>query len=90
MVHDAEQFAEQDKQKRVISQSSITLIKLLLPITALCMQCQEIVEVVNSAEQVIHDTESKMDEFKDQLPSEEVTVVLVMRVLTYDFHFCVC
>ena len=30
------------------------------------------VEAVNQAEGIIHDTESKMDEFKDQLPSEEV------------------
>ncbi|XP_062503193.1 stress-70 protein, mitochondrial-like [Corticium candelabrum] len=35
-------------------------------------QKRELVEVVNTAEQIIHDTESKMDEFKDQLPSEEV------------------
>lgn len=32
---------------------------------------KEIVEAVNSAEGIIHDTESKMDEFKDQLPSDE-------------------
>lgn len=31
------------------------------------------VEAVNSAEGIIHDTESKMDEFKDQLPAEEVS-----------------
>jgi len=29
------------------------------------------VEMVNSAENIIHDTESKMEEYKDQLPSEE-------------------
>lgn len=34
---------------------------------------QETVEAVNSAESIIHDTESKMDEFKDQLPSDEVS-----------------
>lgn len=33
---------------------------------------QEIVEVVNQAEGIIHDTESKMEEFKSQLPEEEV------------------
>lgn len=33
---------------------------------------QEAVEAVNSAEGIIHDTESKMEEFKDQLPAEEV------------------
>jgi len=30
------------------------------------------VEAVNAAEGIIHDTESKMEEFKDQLPSDEV------------------
>lgn len=34
---------------------------------------QEIVEAVNSAESIVHDTESKMTEFKDQLPQEEVS-----------------
>lgn len=33
---------------------------------------KERVEVVNQAEGIIHDTEAKMDEFKDQLPKEEV------------------
>ncbi|KAJ9596459.1 hypothetical protein L9F63_012498 [Diploptera punctata] len=32
---------------------------------------KERVEAVNQAEGIIHDTESKMDEFKDQLPKEE-------------------
>merc|ERR1711942_28567 len=32
---------------------------------------KEIVETVNQAEGIIHDTESKMEEYKDQLPSEE-------------------
>ncbi|CAC5420327.1 dnaK [Mytilus coruscus] len=32
---------------------------------------KEIVEAVNSAESIVHDTESKMTEFKDQLPQEE-------------------
>lgn len=31
------------------------------------------VEAVNSAEGIVHDTESKMEEFKDQLPAEECT-----------------
>merc|ERR1712228_124072 len=32
---------------------------------------KEIVEAINKAEGIIHDTESKMEEFKDQLPSDE-------------------
>lgn len=33
---------------------------------------KELVETVNQAESAIHDIDSKMDEFKDQLPAEEV------------------
>lgn len=35
---------------------------------------QELVEAVNMAEGIIHDTESKMEEFKDQLPADEVGI----------------
>ena len=35
-------------------------------------QNRERVEAINQAEGVLHDTESKMDEFKDQLPAEDV------------------
>merc|ERR1719309_333319 len=34
---------------------------------------RERVEAINQAEGILHDTESKMEEFKDQLPSEDVT-----------------
>ena len=33
---------------------------------------RERVEAINQAEGILHDTESKMDEFKEQLPSEDV------------------
>merc|ERR1739844_552576 len=33
---------------------------------------RERVEAINQAEGVLHDTESKMDEFQDQLPAEDV------------------
>merc|ERR1712111_274826 len=33
---------------------------------------RERVEAINQAEGILHDTESKMDEFKDQLPSEDI------------------
>merc|ERR1712076_87889 len=35
-------------------------------------QNRERVEAINQAEGVLHDTESRMDEFKDQLPAEDV------------------
>merc|ERR1712242_528319 len=36
---------------------------------------KERIEAVNQAEGVMHDTESKMEEFKDQLPAEDVTKI---------------
>ena len=33
---------------------------------------QDKIEAVNHAESVIHDTETKIEEFKDQLPADEV------------------
>ena len=38
---------------------------------------KEMVETVNQAENAIHDIESKMEEYKDQLPKEEVCVFSV-------------
>lgn len=35
---------------------------------------KEMVETVNQAENAIHDIESKMEEFKEQLPAEEVII----------------
>lgn len=36
-------------------------------------QKKEIIEATNQAEGIIHDTEAKMEEFKDQLPADECT-----------------
>ena len=47
MAHEAEQFAESDKQKK------------------------DLIEVVNSAESAIFDTQQNMDEYRGQLPPEE-------------------
>lgn len=35
---------------------------------------KERVEAINQAEGIVHDTESKMEEFKDQLPKDEVCI----------------
>ena len=48
MVHETEQFAESDKQKK------------------------DLIEVVNTAENAIYDTQQNMDEYKSQLPPQEV------------------
>lgn len=72
MIKEAEAHAESDRQKKVQK------IQLNPPLSSpaisngLCIPYQEITEAVNQAESMIHDTETKMEEFKDQLPSEEV------------------
>jgi hypothetical protein len=33
------------------------------------------VEAVNAAEGIVHDTETKMEEYKSQLPSDEVGIL---------------
>merc|ERR1719242_1868587 len=40
---------------------------------------RERVEAINQAEGILHDTESKMEEFKDQLPSEDVAKTKEIR-----------
>lgn len=37
---------------------------------------KERVEAINQAEGIIHDTEAKMEEFKSQLPEDEVRTIL--------------
>ncbi|SPP74664.1 blast:Heat shock 70 kDa protein cognate 5 [Drosophila guanche] len=34
---------------------------------------RELIEIVNQGESIVHDTETKMEEFKSQLPAEEVS-----------------
>lgn len=48
---------------------------------------KEAVEAINSAESIIHDVEAKMEEFKDQLPKEEVGMLLLLRFMSL---VCVC
>lgn len=43
------------------------------------------IEAVNQAEGIVHDTESKMEEFKDQLPKEEVSRMAVIVESVTDF-----
>lgn len=54
----------------IVSQPWRALLPLLL---SPCCE-QDRVEAVNMAEGIIHDTESKMEEFKDQLPADEVKI----------------
>ena len=49
---------------------------------------KEQVEAFNQAENIIHETESKMTEFKDQLPQDEVwTSLNCSRFIKLDFNF---
>lgn len=44
------------------------------PLVLPCNPSQDCVEAVNMAEGIVHDTETKMEEFKDQLPADEVNI----------------
>lgn len=53
---------------------------------------KERVEAVNQAEGIIHDTESKLEEFKAQLPQDEVRISLfyhiyiIYHIIFYDIY----
>lgn len=48
---------------------------------------KERVEAVNQAEGIIHDTESKLEEFKAQLPQDEVRIIsLFYHIYIYIYH----
>jgi len=54
-------------------------------IMIVCFSCQDLIEAINSAETMIHDTESKMNEFKDQLDQTQVSE---HNFLCQQTHFC--
>lgn len=70
MIKEAEAHAESDRQKKVTYLIGST--HKLIYNNEYLSNHQEITEAVNQAESMIHDTETKMEEFKDQLPSDEV------------------
>lgn len=46
---------------------------------------KERVEAINQAEGVVHDTETKMEEYKDQLPADEVRLLFASFLLNICF-----
>lgn len=46
--------------------------KKYISVNTFIILTQERVEAVNQADAIIHDTESKLEEFKSQLPEEDV------------------
>ncbi len=48
------------------------------------------VEAVNQAESVIHDVESKMEEFKEQLPADEVPLSFSWAYKLFHSIFSAC
>ena len=50
---------------------------------------KERIEAINQAESIIHDTETKMEEYKDQLPEEQVRLIIesyLLTLLTNEFY----
>lgn len=54
--------------------SEIESLRVDSPLVLPCDACQDRVEAVNMAEGIVHDTETKMEEYKDQLPADEVNL----------------
>lgn len=51
---------------------------------------KERVEAVNQAEGIIHDTESKLEEFKAQLPQDEVSICIMhYYIKSLFYHICI-
>lgn len=79
MVKDAVKYAEEDSKRKVLhipyNQSNYGI------------GLQDKIEAVNQAESVLHDTESKMEEFKEQLPTDEVchNALWIARLFTIRF-----
>lgn len=46
---------------------------------------RELIELVNQGESIVHDTETKMEEFKSQLPAEEVVPYEFSEIVTLNF-----
>lgn len=69
MVREAEKHATDDK-KRKVRDETLSSQRTLSP--KILNFFQEVVEAVNQAEGQIHDIEARIDEFKDQLNSDEV------------------
>lgn len=53
-----------------------------------CLCYQDLTEAVNQAEGIIHDTETKMEEFKDQLPSDEVRHLITVTCISDRVRVC--
>lgn len=47
---------------------------------------KDMVETVNQTENMIHDTESKMEEFKSQLPEDEVSYIVQNHFVEISFR----
>jgi molecular chaperone DnaK len=48
---------------------------------------RETVEEVNRVESILHDTEAKMEEYKEQLPSDEVINFIYLKIFFIRFVF---
>lgn len=79
IVHVSARDKGTGKEQQIVIQSSgglskdeiENMVKNAEQYAAADKQKKERVEVINQAESIVHDTETKMDEFKDQLPKEE-------------------
>lgn len=75
MIKNAEKYAEEDRRRKVEDSSlDVKWSPILFIHHFSLLASQDRVEAVNMAEGIVHDTETKMEEFKDQLPADEVNM----------------
>ena len=74
----------------VVVRVVIIIIIIIIIIDWWLLWMQEVTEAVNQAEGMIHDTETKIEEFKDQLPTEEVKKCPECLFVCLCVCVCVC
>lgn len=71
-IKDQSQLTDLNKTKKFIEKLKIFSSERKNLAVNTFILTQERVEAVNQADAIIHDTESKLEEFKSQLPEEDV------------------
>lgn len=83
IVHVSAKDKGTGKEQQIVIQSSgglskdeiENMVKKAEEMAAEDKKKREMVELVNQGESIVHDTETKMEEFKSQLPAEEVEIL---------------
>ena len=70
MLKDAEKYAEKDKKLKELIGKSYNMTHIIVYDRVILINC---LEMRNKIDTQIHDIETKLDEYKDQLDADEIT-----------------